>query len=166
MARSLNEANIIGNLTRDPELRYTPQGAAIASFSVATNRQWNDSTGNQKEEVTFHRVIAWGKLGEICSQYLQKGAKVYIKGRLANREWTDQQNLKHNVTEIVASDMLILSSKNQGQAQPANTNSKVEDVPDDVAPEPDPAPKQQELGEGEPKEGEKQEEVNPDDIPF
>ena len=165
-SRSLNEVNLIGNLTRDPELRYTPQGTAIASFSIATNRQWNDSQGNKKEEAAFHRIVAWSKLGEICSQYLQKGTLVYVKGRLAYREWTDQQNVKHNVTEIIISDMMILSSKPQAQAQPSTAN-KVEDVPDDVAPEPDPTPEpeQQELGTDKPNE-ENKEDVNPDDIPF
>jgi len=166
MARSLNEVNLIGNLTKDPELRYTPQGTAIASFSIATNRQWNDSQGNQKDEVAFHRIVAWQKLGEICSQYLQKGTKVYVKGRLAYREWTAQDGTKKNVTEIVISDMMILSSKPQAQAQPQTTN-QVEDVPDDVAPEPDPTPEpeQQELGTDS-KSNDKTEDVNPDDIPF
>src|SRR3972149_3758176 len=103
--KSLNKAQLIGNLTRDPELRYTPQGTAVVSFSVATNRQWNDSQGQQKDEVTFHRVVAWAKLAEICGQYLHKGTKVFIEGRISNREWDDKQGQKHNLTEIVADDM-------------------------------------------------------------
>lgn len=134
MAKSLNKAQIIGNLTRDPELKYTPQGTAVCSFSVATNRQWNDSQGQKKDEVTFHRVVAWTKLAEICAQYLKKGTKVFIEGRLANRDWEDQQGQKHYVTEIVADDMIILSNKGD-DAQPQQT---VQDVPDEADAPPEP----------------------------
>jgi len=105
---------IIGNLTRDPEMRYTPSGKAVTTFSVATNRNWSVD-GQPHEEVEFHNVVAWDKLGEICNQYLRKGSKVYVSGRLQTRTWDDQQGLKHYRTEIVADEMIILSSKFEGE---------------------------------------------------
>lgn len=131
--KSLNKAQLIGNLTRDPELKYTPSGTAVVSFSVATNRQWKESSGQQKDEVTFHRVVAWAKLAEIIGQYLKKGSKVFVEGRLSNREWTDQQGVKKYLTEIVADDMIILDNKGNANQQ---QNNQVQDVPDDPAPEP------------------------------
>src|SRR3989304_4876555 len=101
MARSLNKLQLIGNLTKDPEMRYTSNGSAVTNFSIATNRQWKDSSGKENDEVTFHRVVAWGKLAEICSQYLKKGSKVYAEGRVSNRKWKDQQNVEHMTTEVV-----------------------------------------------------------------
>jgi single-strand DNA-binding protein len=129
MARSLNNATLIGNITRDPEMRYTPSGSAVTNFSIATNRQWKDSQGQDKDEVTFHRVVAWGKLAEICSQYLKKGSKVYVAGRIANRKWTDKQNVEHTTTEIVLNEMLMLDNKG-GQDIP------VQDYPNEP-PEPE-----------------------------
>ena len=82
MARSLNRVQLIGNLTRDPELRYTPQGTTVCSFSIATNRNWTTDTGEKKEEVEFHRIVAWNKLAELCSQLLAKGRKVYLEGNM------------------------------------------------------------------------------------
>ena len=110
---------IIGNLTRDPEMRYTPNGKAVTSFGVATNREWTDSTGNKKDEAEFHNVVAWAKLGEICNQYLKKGTKVYVQGRIQTRTWDDQQGQKHYRTEIVADQMIILSSRADGGMAPA-----------------------------------------------
>ena len=174
MARSLNKALLIGNLTRDPELRYTPQGSAVVNFSIATNRQWKDSQGQQKDDVTFHRVVAWGKLAEICAQYLKKGTKTYIEGRIENRTWEDKQGQKQNTTEIVVNEMIILSSKSDSQqpAQQPTQQAQAQNVPDErpsepapapePAPEPDPdPPTQEELS----KSG-KDEEVDPEDIPF
>lgn len=111
MARSLNRAQIIGNLTRDPELRYTPNGTAVCSFSVATNRTWTTDTGEKREEAEFHRVVAWNKLAEICSQFLVKGRKVFIEGRLSTRSWNAQDGTQRNTTEIIASDMILLDSR-------------------------------------------------------
>ncbi len=102
---------LIGNLTRDPELRYTPQGTAVATFGLATNRGWTTDTGEKKEEVEFHRLVSWNKLAELCSQLLYKGVKVYIEGRLQTRTFTGSDNAQHSVTEIVVSDMVILSPK-------------------------------------------------------
>jgi len=111
MARSLNKVELIGNLTRDPELRYTPQGTAVCTFGLATNRQWTTEGGEKKEEAEFHRIVAWNKLAEICSQLLTKGRKTYIEGRLQTRTWTGQDGAQRNTTEIVASDMIILDSR-------------------------------------------------------
>src|SRR4030066_682288 len=108
MARSLNKVTLIGNLTRDPELRYTPQGSAVSTFSVATNRQWTTDSGEKKEDAEFHRVVAWNKLAEICAQLLKKGRKVYVEGRLQTRSWTGQDGAQRSSTEIVISDMVLL----------------------------------------------------------
>lgn len=111
MARSLNKAELIGNLTRDPELRYTPQGTAVCTFGVATNRQWTTDTGEKKEDVEFHRIVAWTKLAELCAQLLTKGRKVYVQGRLQTRRWTAQDGTDRTTTEIVINDMIILDSR-------------------------------------------------------
>src|ERR1035437_1350342 len=115
MARSLNRAQLIGNLTRDPELRYTPSGAAVVSFSIATNRSWTTDTGEKKDQVEFHRIVAWNKLAEICSQFLTKGKKVFVEGRLATRSWTGQDGAQKQTTEIVISDMILLDSRRTGE---------------------------------------------------
>lgn len=114
MARSLNKVQLIGNLTRDPELRYTPAGTAVCSFGIATNRSWTTETGEKKEETDFHRVIAWNKLGELCSSLLKKGRKVFVEGRLSNRSWTDKEGQQKSLTEIVIDDMIILDSRKEG----------------------------------------------------
>ncbi len=111
MARSLNKVELIGNLTRDPELRYTPQGTAVCTFGLATNRQWTTDGGEKKEEVEFHRIVSWNKLAELCSQLLAKGRKVYVEGRLQTRKWTGQDGQERTTTEIVISDMIILDSR-------------------------------------------------------
>lgn len=111
MSRSLNKATLIGNLTRDPELRFTPQGAAVCTFGVATNRQWTTESGEKKEDVEFHRIVAWNKLAELCAQLLAKGRKVYVEGRLQTRSWNAQDGAQRTTTEIVISSMIILDSK-------------------------------------------------------
>jgi len=110
-ARSLNKAQLIGNLTRDPELRYTPQGTAVCTFGLATNRTWVTEAGDQREDTQFHRIVAWNKLAEICSQLLFKGRRVYVEGRLKTRQWTAQDGSPRQTTEIVINEMLILDSK-------------------------------------------------------
>lgn len=114
MARSLNKVTLIGNLTRDPELRYTPQGSAVCTFGLATNRQWTTDSGEKKEDVEFHRIVAWNKLAEICSQLLKKGRKAYVEGRLQTRNWTGQDGSQRVTTEVVISDMIILDSRRDG----------------------------------------------------
>jgi single-strand DNA-binding protein len=114
MARSLNKVELIGNLTRDPELRYTPAGTAVCTFGLATNRQWTTESGDKKEEAEFHRIVAWNKLAELCAQLLAKGRKVYVEGRLQTRRWTGQDGAERTTTEIVISDMIILDSRMGG----------------------------------------------------
>lgn len=111
MARSLNKVMLIGNLTRDPEMRYTPQGTAVCTFGVATNRQWTTDSGEKKEDAEFHNLVAWNKLAEICAQLLKKGRKVYVEGRLSTRSWQGQDGVQRQRTEIVISDMVILDRK-------------------------------------------------------
>lgn len=113
MARAVNMAIVVGNLTRDPEMRYTPKGHAVTSFSVATNRVWK-TDGEQREDVQFHNVVTWNKLAEICTQLLSKGRKVYIQGRLQTRNWEDQNGVKHYRTEIVANEMVVLDRRPGG----------------------------------------------------
>jgi len=111
MAGSLNKAQVIGNLTRDPEVRQTPNGQTVATIGVATNRRWKDASGQQQEEVEFHNIVVWGKLAEICGQYLKKGAKTYFDGRLKTRTWEDPDGKKNYKTEIVAENMIMLDSR-------------------------------------------------------
>lgn len=106
--RSLNKVLLIGNLTRDPELRYTPQGTAVSTFGVATNRSWTTDTGEKHEEAEFHTIVVWNKLAEICSQFLAKGRQVYIEGRLSTREWEAQDGTKRRTTEVVANEVIFL----------------------------------------------------------
>ena len=105
---NLNRATIIGNLTRDPEVRTTTTGQNVASFGVATNHTWTDKSGQKQERAEFHNIVVWGKLAEICGQYLSKGRKVYIEGRLQTREWEGQDGAKRNRTEIIAENMIML----------------------------------------------------------
>ncbi|MFA5186210.1 MAG: single-stranded DNA-binding protein [Patescibacteria group bacterium] len=105
---NLNRAMIIGNLTRDPESRTTPSGQNVCNFSVATSSQWTDSQGQKQERTEYHPIVAWGKLADICTQYLAKGRKVYVEGRLQTREWEAQDGAKKQRTEIVAENMIIL----------------------------------------------------------
>jgi single-strand DNA-binding protein len=105
---NLNKAMVIGNLTRDPESRTTPQGTAVTSFSVATNMVWTDANGQKQEKPEYHNIVAWRKLAEICAQYLKKGSKVYIEGRLQTRDWEGQDGVKRYRTEIVTENMIML----------------------------------------------------------
>jgi single-strand DNA-binding protein len=111
--RSLNRVELIGNLTRDPELVTTATDAKICRFSVATNRNWTTESGEKKEETEFHRIIAWSKLAELCETLLRKGAKVYVVGRLKTSKFVGQDTLEHVSTEIVLDDMILLSQKQE-----------------------------------------------------
>lgn len=102
---------LIGNLTRDPELRYTPTGAAVCTIGLATNRSWTTESGEKKEETEFHRVVAWNKLAELCSQLLTKGRKIYVEGRLRTNQWQTAEGQQRSTTEIVIEDMVILDSR-------------------------------------------------------
>ncbi len=110
----LNKAMIIGRLTRDPELRNTPNGKSVTTISLATNRIWIDANGQKQKQSEFHNVVMWGKLAEISSQYLRKGSQIYVEGRLQTREWTGQDGVKRYRTEIVGDNMIMLGSKPAG----------------------------------------------------
>jgi single-strand DNA-binding protein len=108
MSRGLNKVMIIGHLGRDPEMRYTPSGRPVTTFSVATSRTWHSADGERHEETEWFNVVAWGGLAEICNQHLRKGQQVYVEGRLQTRRWDDAQGKKHFATELVAREMIML----------------------------------------------------------
>ncbi|MEZ4087614.1 MAG: single-stranded DNA-binding protein [Candidatus Gracilibacteria bacterium] len=112
---SLNKVQLIGNLTRDPEVRQIPGGASVASFGMATNMSWTDQSGQKQDKAEFHNIVAWRKLAEICGQYLKKGMKVYIEGRIQTREWEAEDGTKKYRTEIVAENMIMLDRKGDFQ---------------------------------------------------
>jgi len=151
---NLNKAMIIGNVVRDPEMRTTPSGQNVTSFSVATNRVWNNAEGQKQEQAEFHNVVAWRRLAEISSQYLKKGSKVYIEGRLQTRSWDDPNGVKRYRTEIVAENMIMLDRAGSAPAagdfnteQPSQDNTPVVDVNED-------------------KSKSSEEEISIEDIPF
>jgi single-strand DNA-binding protein len=111
----INKVIVIGNLGGDPEVRYTPSGSAVANFNVATSESWKDkNTGEKKERTEWHRIVVWGKLGELCGEYLSKGRQVYIEGRLQTRSYDDKDGVKRYMTEIIATDVQFLGSKESG----------------------------------------------------
>ena len=122
MANSLNKVQLIGNLTKDPELRQTPNGSSVCSFTVATNLTWKDANGQKQDKAEFHNVVTWGKLAEICNQYLQKGKKVYLEGRLQTRDWEAEDGSKRYKTEIVAENMIMLSQANSSYEPSGSSN--------------------------------------------
>lgn len=168
-SRSLNKVQLIGNLTRDPELRYTPSGAAVCTIGLATNRYWTTDSGEKKEETEFHRVIAWNKLAELCSQLLTKGRKIYVEGRLRTNAWTAADGTQKTTTEIVIEDMIILDSRRPGVA-PAEGESQTPPESAGAPPAPASTPAAQKIddsaGSNTPAPAPANEDVNPDDIPF
>lgn len=106
--RSLNKVLLLGNLGQDPEVRYTSSGKAVATFTLATSERWKDQEGSDQERTEWHRIVAWGRLGEICGEYLSKGKQVYIEGRIQTREWKDKEGQKRTTVEIIAGDMIML----------------------------------------------------------
>lgn len=110
-ARSVNKVILIGNLGKDPELRYTNSGVAVATFSLATNESWKDQDGNVQERTQWHNIVAWSRLAEICGEYLKKGSKIYLEGRLQHRNYDDKNGVKRYVTEVVLNDLVMLDSK-------------------------------------------------------
>lgn len=114
MARGLNKVMIIGNLGKDPEMKYNAEGKPITTFSVAVSRSWKTPDGQQSEETEWFRVVAWERLAETCNEYLHKGSKVYIEGRLKTRKWTAPDGQERQMTEVIASDMQMLDSRQQG----------------------------------------------------
>lgn len=170
MARSLNKVQLIGNLTRDPELRYTPNGNAVCSFSIATNRNWTTDTGEKREEVDFHRIISWNKLAELCSQFLVKGRKVYVEGRLTTRSWTGQDGAQKSTTEIVINDMILLDKAGGATTEAPKETQPSHEATAGEAEEPkeikEKSTKKEEKTEEKPEHTNNDEEVMPDDIPF
>jgi single-strand DNA-binding protein len=162
-SRSLNKVQLIGNLTRDPELRYTPTGAAVCTIGLATNRSWTTEAGEKKEETEFHRVVAWNKLAELCSQLLVKGRKIYVEGRLRTNVWQTTDGQPRTTTEIVIEDMIILDSRRPVAAGAEAGESATTYAQPEVKTE-----TKKEIKKDEPKveKNMPSEEVNPDDIPF
>ncbi len=117
MGRGLNKVMIIGHLGRDPELRYTPSGRPVASFSVSTSRTWTSSEGERREETEWFNVVAWGNLAEICKSHLTKGQQVYVEGRLQTRGWEDENGTRHYRTELVANEMILLGERRTGAGE-------------------------------------------------
>lgn len=181
-SRSLNKVILIGNLTRDPELRYTPTGAAVCTLGVATNRTWVTDSGEKKEETEFHRVVAWNKLAELCSQLLAKGRKVYVEGRLRKSAWEAQDGTQRTSTEIVIEDMIVLDSKRPIVGEEGAPVAEASKVVQGVAPQSMTTGPSTSSGQAVKKKSEKKgespqeaptpseegapEDVNPDDIPF
>ncbi|MFA5197365.1 MAG: single-stranded DNA-binding protein [Patescibacteria group bacterium] len=145
--KSVNMVILMGNMTRDAELRYTPNGKAVASFGLAVNRFFKDASGEKQSAVDFFDIVAWGKLAEIISQYGKKGQGVHVMGRLQNRSWEAQDGSKRNKTEVIASDISLIGAKGDHTDVPASPTEGV----DEPAPEETPA---------------KEEEISIDDIPF
>ncbi len=114
MAGSVNKVILIGNLGQDPELKYTPSGAAVTTLSMATSENWKDKDGNRQEKTEWHRVVLWRRLAEVAGEYLKKGSKIYIEGRLQTRSWDDKDGNKRYTTEIVGDNMTMLDSKGDG----------------------------------------------------
>ena len=147
MAKSLNKVMLIGNLTRDPNLRFTANNTAVCSFSIATNRDWvNKDTNEKQEAVEYHNIVAWGKLADICGSLLHKGDKVFVEGRLQSRKWEGEDKIEGRTTEVVIENMILTksSSDQSGSTESFKSNKKVseetasdesfdvEDVSDDV----------------------------------
>jgi single-strand DNA-binding protein len=163
-SRSINRVILLGNLTRDPELKYTPAGTAVCTFGIATNRAWTTADGQTKEETQYHRIVAWQKLAELCGKLLTKGRKVYIEGRITYREYTDKNSQQRQVTEIVLDDFIVFNDGKRVGGETAHTGTDPEytigheemghdmsNIDQEMPTTPAPA---------------NNENVNPDDIPF
>src|SRR4051812_3649523 len=128
---SVNKVILVGRLGQNPEVRYTPSGAAVANFSLATNENWTDKSGQKQERTEWHRIVVWGKLAELCNQYLSKGRQAYIEGRLQTREWTDKDGNKKYTTEVQAQTVQFLggaagASAGEGRSPNPNQNQNRE----------------------------------------
>jgi single-strand DNA-binding protein len=131
MSRSLNKVQLIGNLGKDPELKYTPSGVAVATFSIATSESWKDQEGNQQEKTEWHNIVAWRKLAEICGEYLKKGKKVYLEGKLQTRNY-EKDGIKRYVTEIVADQLIMLDGGGGGKGSNASSTSEAAPMASDA----------------------------------
>lgn len=174
-ARSLNKVQLIGNLTRDPELRYTPQGTAVCTIGLATNRTWTTENGEKREQTEFHRLVAWNKLAELCSQLLTKGRKVYVEGRLTTRSWTGQDGAQRTTTEIIIDDMILLDPRRPAgeaiAAEETKAEEKTETATDEEktkekTEEPDLADTKKEAKKKAKEEVVEEPDITPEDIPF
>jgi single-strand DNA-binding protein len=130
MAANLNKVLLIGNLTRDPELRYIPSGSAVATFTVAVNRVYKDQAGEKKEQTSFIRVVVWGRRAEVCGEYLSKGSPVFVEGRLQSRDWETQEGQKRNTVEVVADNIQFLRGAGAASGK-APQGSNQQPAPDD-----------------------------------
>ncbi len=130
MTRSLNKVMIIGNLGRDPEMRYTSNGKPITTFSVATSRSWVTSDGDRREATEWFNVVSWNSLAEICNQFLRKGSRVYVEGHLQSRNWEDEKGCRHYRVELVANEMLILDQRSYAQRNEGVFSGDEEEAPD------------------------------------
>jgi len=117
MASGVNKAILIGRLGNDPEVRYTTSGGAVANFNIATNESWTDKSGQKQDRTEWHKIVVWGKLAELCGQYLSKGRQVFVEGRLQTRDWTDKEGQKRYTTEIVGQNVQFLSSSGERGAK-------------------------------------------------
>jgi len=129
MSRGLNKVMLIGRLGRSPEMRYTPSGRPVTTFSLATSRTWNTSEGERRTETEWFNVVAWGSLAEICKQHLNKGQQVFVEGRLQTRHWEDAEGSKHSTTEIVANEMIMLGDRREN-----NQEGELEELDEDEFP--------------------------------
>ncbi len=145
MAGGVNKVILIGNLGKDPEVRFTPSGAAVANFNIATNESWTDKSGQKQERTEWHRIVVWGKLAELCGEYLKKGRQAYVEGRLQRREWNDKEGKKNYTTEIVAQTVQFLGGgpgrgEGAGAGAGSDGGSRGSDFgggpPDDMGPPP------------------------------
>ncbi|WP_022853652.1 single-stranded DNA-binding protein [Thermodesulfatator atlanticus] len=134
---SVNKVILIGRLGADPEIRYTADGQPVATFRIATSERWTDKAGNRQERTEWHRIVAFGRLAEICGEYLSKGRQVYIEGRLQTRSYEDRDGVKRYVTEIIAQSMQMLGSRNDIADRPAQGPSQEPDFVDEPPPEED-----------------------------
>lgn len=129
MSRGLNKVMVIGHLGKDPEMRYTPSGRPVTTFSIAVSRSWNTADGERRSETEWFNIVSWGNLAEICKQYLHKGQQVYIEGRLQTRRWEDKEGQKHTNVEVVANEMMMLGERKDynKESQESKQNEKPSD---------------------------------------
>lgn len=168
--RSINKVTLLGNLTRDTELKYTPNGTAVCTFGLATNRTWTTQDGKNREEAQYHRIVAWQKLAELCNKLLSKGRRAYLEGRITYRDYIDKKGEQRYITEIVLDDFIVFyDGKNTGESSAEVKHAKIspdKDIPlqeEDVV-ENKKEEKVKETDDDNNKHSD--EDVNPDDIPF
>lgn len=157
-SRSINKVTLIGNLTRDPELKYTPQGTAVCTFGLATNRAWTTKTGDTKEDVQFHRIVAWQKLAELAGNLLSKGRKVYLEGRIVYRQFDGKDGVQRNITEIVMDDFVLFDDRRTDGADAPAAKAPAEHHDEEI---PVVDMDEEDLGANTTTDS-----VEPDDIPF